>query len=180
MMQWRMCEGGVKKLGDILDKNGKFYAWEEIQHKLKLPNCLNTYRKLISNLDLSKAHVVDSFVFTLIYTHEGSLQEGMTIWEYQIHVKNLANHFKAETIDSYPTRTFTLAYSCLQPAKMNRPHPNTQLVRLIVSLPKQRSNAPSQLTLIASMKENIAIIEAFKWTNGKKIPNGYEGLAGNT
>lgn len=73
VLQRKLQEDGVEKLEDILDKNGKFREWEEIQHQFLLPNCQSAYKKLISNLDLSKSRVVDSAKFTLLYTHKGRL-----------------------------------------------------------------------------------------------------------
>lgn len=66
-------------------------------------------------------------------------------------------------------RCFTLNNGTLDPGPRSPPEPDTLLSRIIVGLPRQRTDGWKELRLIAKLRDDIAVTESYEWRDGSAI-----------
>lgn len=154
-----LVKGGIVVLGDVLDRQGSFLAWNDIQQNFWNFNCPAAYTKLIANIDLSKTRIHSTNKKRKAFFYEGSLKNGVTIWEMEVSPHDLQDTLRVDSRMQPPKRTYTLEQNKLSRAKISLPLRDSLLKRIIVGLPQQDIEGRKQLTVIGRMQDNIAIIE---------------------
>lgn len=80
--QKELTKGGIVMLDDIINPQGGIKEWESIQHLFWSLSCRNTYEKLIHNVDLSHASIVNVKRERATFMHSSPLPNGVLIWEF--------------------------------------------------------------------------------------------------
>lgn len=146
-------------------------VWEDRKQSQLTGRHKATYQKLSANLDLSAIVVLGSNTVVDIIVAHGRPTEGDWAWKYRIPNRGKAKTFRAGNIQGELIQTLIYTKGRFQ-ATSEEPLPvNVALNRVIVGLPRTFADGTSQLRLIGSFTDNIALSDQFRWSDGRHIFN---------
>lgn len=156
-------------LGDLLDWNESIKSWKSIERNFTMPQCENAYKKLVENIDLSKAVVLNTTQKCTIFVHEEGMHNGSHIFMFKVKAREVDDSYRMGNILTTPLRTYRLHENRLLPMLAASPQEDSVLKHCMVGIPKPMLGCGTCLSLIDKLEDDIVVTEGYEWSNGKPI-----------
>lgn len=164
-------QAGILRLEDISDRMGNILPWEH-RKQLHLGSRYRiAYNAISVAIDLPGLQLRDRDSRCEVFMHKSPLVQNGKVWQFSIPRKDRKAQLRIEANAPEATRMLTLRGTCLYPTEMTAPTQGQLLQRVIAGLPRTSAKGSQQLTLIARMRDDMAITEAFMWKDGTDLFN---------